>query len=415
MIKRLKLIVVFVLLFCLNISFANKVIKFQNAPDHLSVEEITDLIKKADIALDTLKRVNPFHGGVMVYYLGNILLLPNGYQHVYIFENGAFRNLSSSPFNGHNFYAIKYVYKDTLFSFGGMGHWKANNQMTFYNMETKAWEYVPMESEKIDTHFGGPVIEFENEDRIIVIYNVERKPSGVLINSKIRAYEISKENGRVKPIKNISIPEKLASRINVHTDNYALHIFSHGAYIVDQKALQYKFASFDANPKLTLVSKNQDFYFLGMDFSITGDSILAFKDYQLIESFNLGKIYNELDNEPIDMMQGGFLPYYLGALFILMASLVIWKIPKQKKPISKDFPYPELLAYYDQIIDKAKLDECLHLDFMKEQSKANKRAEILKNIATHYSAEVKIKRVKNTEDSRVYDYEIRRPTYLNKF
>ena len=41
--------------------------------------------------------------------------------------------------------ASQFVYRDTLFRFGGYGFWRANNFFTYLDKRTKEWEYYPIE------------------------------------------------------------------------------------------------------------------------------------------------------------------------------------------------------------------------------------------------------------------------------
>ena len=41
--------------------------------------------------------------------------------------------------------ASQFVYRDTLFRYGGYGFWRANNFFTYFDKTTKEWEYYPIE------------------------------------------------------------------------------------------------------------------------------------------------------------------------------------------------------------------------------------------------------------------------------
>ena len=41
--------------------------------------------------------------------------------------------------------ASQFVYRDTLFRYGGFGFWRANNFFTYFDKITQDWEYYPIE------------------------------------------------------------------------------------------------------------------------------------------------------------------------------------------------------------------------------------------------------------------------------
>jgi hypothetical protein len=56
--------------------------------------------------------------------------------------------IDSTKFVGNSFFSIDFMYKDSLFSFGGYGFWHDNGQLRKYNQEYHEWEIV-----KLNTRF----------------------------------------------------------------------------------------------------------------------------------------------------------------------------------------------------------------------------------------------------------------------
>ncbi len=53
--------------------------------------------------------------------------------------------------------ASQFVYRDTLFRYGGYGFWRANNFFTYFDNTTKEWEYYPIEGFQFPPEvYGGP-------------------------------------------------------------------------------------------------------------------------------------------------------------------------------------------------------------------------------------------------------------------
>ena len=53
--------------------------------------------------------------------------------------------------------ASQFVYRDTLFRYGGYGFWRANNFFTYFDKTTKEWEYYPINGYQFPPEvYGGP-------------------------------------------------------------------------------------------------------------------------------------------------------------------------------------------------------------------------------------------------------------------
>lgn len=53
-----------------------------------------------------------------------------------------FERLDQTYFRGYNFGSLKFVRKDTLYSYGGLGFWHITNVETYYNTTKKEWDLV---------------------------------------------------------------------------------------------------------------------------------------------------------------------------------------------------------------------------------------------------------------------------------
>lgn len=75
---------------------------------------------------------------------GNRILSIEGSGQVYKLDTfkKRFERLDQTYFRGYNFGSLKFVRKDTLYSYGGLGFWHITNVETFYNTNKKEWELV---------------------------------------------------------------------------------------------------------------------------------------------------------------------------------------------------------------------------------------------------------------------------------
>ena len=94
-------------------------------------------------------------------YHGNILISIDGTGQLYNLnlKDLSLKRIDNTYFRGSNFWAIKFIRKDTLFSLGGSGFWHYNNVETFFSTKTKEWELLNMPQEDgpklISKAFGG--------------------------------------------------------------------------------------------------------------------------------------------------------------------------------------------------------------------------------------------------------------------
>ncbi len=116
-----------------------------------------------------------FHKGKMVVQLdGTGKLLRTD-------STGRMHRLDSTLYEGYNYGAFNFVYKDTIFSLGGYGFWQFNGQLRYFSDATRSWSvvksnrlvpvrqwynaqvYYDVEGEKIYTIYGMPHEEWVME------------------------------------------------------------------------------------------------------------------------------------------------------------------------------------------------------------------------------------------------------------
>jgi hypothetical protein len=94
---------------------------------------------------------------------------------------------------------------------------------------------------------------------------------------------------------------------------------------------------------------------------------------------------------------------YLAVLLVIPLFYVL----KPRLVDPGEFPFPKLLTFKGQIIDQEKLDECLGVNYHSSiSSKRNKRSKTLIHIYKNYSSVIKIERIRDEVDSRMFKYRI---------
>ena len=78
-----------------------------------------------------------------IWYQNQLHLLSQRGGLLYRVENDSTIRLDKSFQHRKQFQSNDFVYKDTLFRYGGYGFWRANNFFTYFDHSTKEWEYYP--------------------------------------------------------------------------------------------------------------------------------------------------------------------------------------------------------------------------------------------------------------------------------
>ena len=81
-----------------------------------------------------------------IWYQNQLHLLSKRGGLLYRVENDSTIRLDKSFQHRKQFKSNDFVYRDTLFRFGGYGFWRANNFFTYFDHSTKEWEYYPINS-----------------------------------------------------------------------------------------------------------------------------------------------------------------------------------------------------------------------------------------------------------------------------
>ena len=81
-----------------------------------------------------------------IWYQNQLHLLSQKGGLLYRVENDTTIRLDKSFQHRKQFQSNDFVYRDTLFRYGGYGFWRANNFFTYFDHSTKEWEYYPTNS-----------------------------------------------------------------------------------------------------------------------------------------------------------------------------------------------------------------------------------------------------------------------------
>ena len=123
--------------------------KYNNSVYSLYDEQITKKEFYGDNTAQTIK-LNPvpkdYPDYNPIWYQNNLHLISRRGGLLYRVENDTTIRLDKSFQHRKQFQSNDFVYRDTLFRYGGYGFWRANNFFTYFDNETKEWEYYPIKS-----------------------------------------------------------------------------------------------------------------------------------------------------------------------------------------------------------------------------------------------------------------------------
>lgn len=98
--------------------------------------------RKQTLMLNPVPKDYPHYSPI--WYQNGLHLLSEKGGLLYRVEKDTTIRLDNSFQHRKQFQSNDFVYKDTLFRYGGYGFWRANNFFTYFDHGTKEWEYYPI-------------------------------------------------------------------------------------------------------------------------------------------------------------------------------------------------------------------------------------------------------------------------------
>ena len=91
-------------------------------------------------------------------------------------SNNAVVRLDSTFYQGYNFGAFNFVYKDTIFSLGGYGFWNFNGMMRYYNEKNHSW-YIIKTNKQIPLRLwhNARIYYDEKAQKIYAVYTIPKE------------------------------------------------------------------------------------------------------------------------------------------------------------------------------------------------------------------------------------------------
>jgi DNA-binding MarR family transcriptional regulator len=148
----MRLYIISLIVFCQAISQEKPIKTFFSKDTNLLYTFFGDHITKKELHGDAEQNIklNPvpkdYPDYDPIWYQNQLHLLSARGGLLYRIENDTTIRLDNSFQHRKQFQSNDFVYRDTLFRYGGYGFWRANNFFTYFDHSTKEWEYYPIKS-----------------------------------------------------------------------------------------------------------------------------------------------------------------------------------------------------------------------------------------------------------------------------
>lgn len=331
-----------------------------------------------------------FNSDVFIFEENDRFLISiNGYSHVFEFkENQNPKNLYKGKYHKYNVNAFKWMYKGHLYSYGGTLLWNYFPDVIFFKEEVGGWEihnYLGRKPIPIDSL---PATPFYFQDKLFVLF-----PQKNLYIKDESLFEFSFEGSKWKlkgKIKRDLVPTNYTS---AHLKSYVVFFEDSGLVSILSKE-DLKIATVD-----TFYLPPQSSFFLNEDQLEIRDIF----SNKVLYAMEADQYFTQYSTSTKGIKKIVIHWKYLAVLLVIPLFFVL----KPRLVDPGEFPFPKLLTFKGQIIDQEKLDECLGVNYHSSiSSKRNKRSKTLIHIYKNYSSVIKIERIRDEVDSRMFKYRI---------
>lgn len=399
----------------------SKTIFIWDQEPYLQSQEVLAL-QCAILSLDTCKTKPEYRVIDVVKLKDSYYVLPNGLNDIYLWSGHQLTPVFESPFQGQNFGSKKYVYHNEIYSYGGYGYWNFYADITRFDQITKEWVLVPGFGEK-------PFVESTNfrycfiRDSILYAYFQWSWPyrttrHNPISDDRLYTYNLNSYTWKFEGDVPRNFPRQ-PGFVHYESRNYTLEINKEGVgVLLNNNSLEFK-------SNLALY-RNASLYPDLVDGSTLSCRQVRNDSIFLYDSSHLQFV---IDLASIDQMSGGiYEPFVkaepwnryqigIGGLCLIILGGVLFYVRKRKSPgvtqpifsAGQEPPsFPKLKNYLNQTIVQSVLDDCLQISQVASVDiLRNKRSSFIKQINEDPANPYHIQRVRNEEDSRIYDYHIR--------
>jgi hypothetical protein len=407
-------ILIILLIFPFSFTWASGIIVFNSNDPNLDSSLFKELVLKAEVISNAYENEydQKFKSKIFEHN-GNYYFHINGLSHIFIFEEGEFRNLYTGYYHGFNFDSYTFVHDKKIYNYGGTGFWQNNGNLIYFDSLNGHWDYVYSTRKEIDVIGSGTTIIFYENGLLYFLIGDSFNPLRQKIENKLRLYSLDLSNYKLKKFDQELSLEESVKYFNywesfIETKDFLIGIEKSGINfrIFNKSKFTYKDIPKRSQDEFNM-NTNHEYLSEHVKYILVQENVISFynADMQILDSANIKNLYNLKINEQVLFKDNPLKNWvYLGLVLVLPFFLIRIFSKKQRKII--DFPYPKLLDYIGKTIEQDELDKCLEIENLSLHSTRNKRSSILKEISTKYADKVKIIRIQDEKDGRQFRYKI---------
>lgn len=332
---------------------------------------------------------------------------PNGSLHLFKItfrDTQRVELLRESPYNGHNFNKLLFIYENDIYSLGGTGLFSQSTSLIRFDFNNNQWYDVPLS--KIPVNASNVVSSWKYKDVINVLFELRgesKRFSFGIIDLENKEYnEINRVSNSIKKVKDIqrSIISRsdqyliLNSKSNIQTKTYEIFDLKKG----DLLAVNFLTDREKINGKSFIFIIQDSLYFRSNDTTTTAKNI---QDLNVIEKVAIKKHFTSGQGEREE-------PYVLYVLLTLVIILVVLLFFNRKNILRNNnenelsIIIKKLKKHRNSKLTQKDLDEILEISHLQLDSLKTKRSQLIKTL--NQSKKISLERIRNNFDKRSYDY-----------
>jgi len=388
-------------------------------PKIIDTLKIHQQIKKFGLDEKIINFKANFFEGIVFKNDSTIYYNPEGTLHLFEIHLGVspvVYKISQSIYSGHNFNRNLFLYKETLYSYGGNGLFNTFPGIIHFDRSLGGWLENSIKNYPFDVK--RVVNSWKNGDKLMVLLNF---------------YDDSKKNDKVRySFGEINLntfeyferfnfedfPPELVYRNGIGSFRgnyiYESELYSLHGYFKEDGSCEYRF--FDKTngvlkrtSKLDALKRVDGFSYL----YIEGSKIYYRDTLGAIESFdvNSGTVIQSINYREQYKSKIDYTQEYIGVAFFVLAIIIVVFVKTRKKKTKNIQTTQELeniennfINIKHTIITKEKIDDLLGISHYSYETIKTKRSSMINKL--NQNGKIKIERIRKQSDKRFYDYKI---------
>ena len=388
-------------------------------PKIIDTLKIHQQIKKFGLDEKIINFKANFFEGIVFKNDSTIYYNPEGTLHLFEIHLGVspvVYKISQSIYSGHNFNRNLFLYKETLYSYGGNGLFNTFPGIIHFDRSLGGWLENSIKNYPFDVK--RVVNSWKNGDKLMVLLNF---------------YDDSKKNDKVRySFGEINLntfeyferfnfedfPPELVYRNGIGSFRgnyiYESELYSLHGYFKEDGSCEYRF--FDKTngvlkrtSKLDALKRVDGFSYL----YIEGSKIYYRDTLGAIESFdvNSGTVIQSINYREQYKSKIDYTQEYIGVAFFVLAIIIVVFVKTRKKKTKNIQTTQELeniennfINIKHTIITKEKIDDLMGISHYSYETIKTKRSSMINKL--NQNGKIKIERIRKQSDKRFYDYKI---------